>query len=198
MNISDEQILNFILRVIAPSVLGAGGHYLRKKLIDKAEEVNDLFEGIGVVTAEMKEVTHETKYKRFLLFRSQNTKGGNKTTSVILEEFMRPFKSVYNDYQNLEVDSEYRDLLQRIATGQTAQVVTAELPKEAMLRRIYEAEGICGSQVFMICNTKKWVYYASMATMDASEITKSEKNKVELSKGKIKTIFEKYRKVIGD
>ncbi len=199
MTITDEQILNFVLRVVAPSALGLGGHYLKKKLLDKVgDEASDLLDGIGSITAEMKEITHETKYKRFLLFRSENKKGGNKTTSVILEEFVRPFKSVYGDYQNLTVDGQYSELLQKVVVGHTVTIVTAEMEEGAMLRRIYEAENIHGSQVFLVCNTKKWLYYASIATMDNGELTKHEKNKVELSKGKIKGVFEKYRDKIGD
>jgi len=128
MTITDEQILNFVLRVVAPSALGLGGHYLKKKLLDKVgDEASDLLDGIGSITAEMKDVTHETKYKRFLLFRSQNTKKGNKTTSVILEEFVRPFKSVYGDYQGLDIDFEYSEMLQKVIAGQVVRVVTSEI-----------------------------------------------------------------------
>ncbi len=199
MTITDEQILNFITKVIAPSALGLGGHYLKRKLLDNVgDEANDVLDEIGVISSEMKSLTDETRFKRFLLFRSKNEKGGNKTTSVILEEVKPPFASVYHDYQKLKMDGYYADMVKDVVSSGKVVIQTAAMPKDALLRRIYEAENICSSKVFLLCNTKKYLYYASISTKDKGDLTSFERNKVELRMEKIRGIFEKYRAAIGD
>lgn len=193
MNITDEQILNFLYKVFLPSVLGAGGHLLKKKLLNNNSKEADLLGDIGIITSEIRDVLSETPVQRFLVFRV-NIDGKNRKTSCILEDFRKPFKSVYYDYQNLDLDADYAKMIEAVKNDVVQTIVTSEMNKNSVLKRIYEAEGVRYSCVFLIHKSKEYIYYASAATSEnIQEYSKLAKNRIELTRGKIKAIFEKHR-----
>lgn len=193
MNITDEQILNFVYKVFLPSVLGAGGHLLKKKLLDKSSNDDDLIGDIGIITSEIRDVLTETPVQRFLVFRVGADKK-NRKESCILEDFRRPFKSVYYDYQDLDLDADYVRMMNEVEKDIVHQIVTSKLENDSILKRIYEAEGVKYSCVFLIYKSKDYMYYASAATSEnIQEYSKLAKNRIELTRGKIKSIFEKHK-----
>lgn len=191
MNITDEQILNFISKVLFPLTLSAGGHFLKKKF-DRAKDESDLLNEVGVIVSEIKDLLHETNVQRFLVFRSKINEKPRKA-SCILEDYRKPFRSVYYDYKDIEADTDYMQLLFTMERNEMVTVITSKLPNDAVLKRIYEAEGVKYSCIFQLHKTKHYLYYASAATNeDIKEYNKTTKNKVELTRGKIKSILEKY------
>ena len=191
MNITDEQILNFISKVLFPLTLSAGGHFLKKKF-DRAKDESDLLNEVGVIVSEVKDLLHETSVQRFLIFRSKIDEKPRKA-SCILEYYRKPFRSVYYDYRDIEADTDYSLLLAALDQNEVKTVVTSKLPNDSVLKRIYEAEGVKYSCVFQLHKTKHYLYYASAATNeDIKEYNKATKNKVELTRGKIRSILEKY------
>ena len=191
MNITDEQILNFISKVLFPLTLSAGGHFLKKKF-DRAKDESDLLNEVGVIVSEVKDLLHETSVQRFLIFRSKIDEKPRKA-SCILEDYRKPFRSVYYDYRDIEADTDCSLLLAALDQNEVKTVVTSKLPNDSVLKRIYEAEGVKYSCVFQLHKTKHYLYYASAATNeDIKEYNKATKNKVELTRGKIRSILEKY------
>ncbi len=146
MNITDEQILNFISKVVLPLTLSAGGHFLKKKL-DSAKDESDLLNEVGVIVSEVKDLLHETSVQRFLIFRSKIDEKPRKA-SCILEDYKKPFRSVYYDYQGIEADTDCLQLLAALEQNEVRTVITSKLPNNSVLKRIYEAEGVKYSCVF--------------------------------------------------
>lgn len=191
MNITEEQVFNFISKVLLPLTLSAGGHFLKKKF-DQVKDETDLLNEVGVIVSEIKDLLHETNVQRFLVFRSKINEKPRKA-SCILEDYRKPFRSVYYDYQNIEADANYTILLAVLEQNEVKSIVTSKLPEDSVLKRIYEAEGVKYSCVFQLHKTKNYLYYASAATNeDIKEYNKTTKNKVEITRGKIRSILEKY------
>lgn len=171
--------------------MSAGGHFLKKKF-ERAKDESDLLNEVGVIVSEVKDLIHETSVQRFLIFRSKINEKPRKA-SCILEDYKKPFRSVYYDYQGIEADTDYLQLLAALDQNEVRMVVTSKLSNDSVLKRIYEAEGVKYSYVFQLHKTKHYLYYASAETNeDIKEYNKSTKNKVEITRGKIKGILEKY------
>lgn len=191
VSINEEQIMNFVSKVLLPLTLSAGGHFLKKKF-DQSKDETDLFNEVGIIVSEVKDLLNETNVQRFLMFRSKINEKPRKA-SCVLEDYRKPFRSVYYDYQNIEADADYTLLLAALEQNEVKTVLTSKLPNNSVLRRIYEAEGVKYSCIFQLHKTKTYLYYASAATNDdIKEYNKATKNKVELTRGKIKGILEKY------
>ena len=191
MNITDEQILNFISKVLFPLSMSAGGHFLKKKF-ERAKDESDLLNEVGIIVSEIKDLLHETNVQRFLVFRSKINEKPRKA-SCILEDYRKPFRSVYYDYKDIQADTDYALLLTALAQNEVKSIVTSKLDEDSILKRIYEAEGVKYSCIFQLHKTKDYLYYASAATSEEiKEYNKATKNKVELTRGKIKGILEKY------
>ena len=163
-----------------------------KKKFDRAKDESDLLNEVGVIVSEIKDLLHETNVQRFLVFRSKINEKPRKA-SCILEDYRKPFRSVYYDYKNIEADTDSSLLLAALDQHEVTSIVTSKLDEDSILKRIYEAEGVKYSCIFQLHKTKHYLYYASAATNDEiKEYNKTTKNKVELTRGKIKSILEKY------
>lgn len=187
MMITEDQI-ETALKVLSPIASGLFLQWLKRR---SEEEGSDLLAEIGKITTEMKLVVKNTPAERFLIFRSQNQK--NRTASVILEEYRKLIKSVYSEYQGLTLDADYLAMLERILEGETVKVFTKELPENALLKRIYEAENIECAIVFELHKTKKYLYYASIASTQSDPLAeKISRNEIGIAKDKISKVFQKY------
>jgi hypothetical protein len=91
-------------------------------------------------------------------------------TSAEMEARDRTVPKRILDWKDRPIDAQYMNLMQRVATEEVVTLKTKNLPKESILRGVYEADGVVGSIVFRLWNTDTDFFFVSVALTDESEL----------------------------
>lgn len=144
----------------------------------------------------MNELLEKTKADSFIIFKAENGGGIPRLGAhLYISALMESQKSLVqhhaiSDYQRLQVDAEYIDLLSEILSKGHRTYLTDKM-KPSLLRSIYLKNKFKASQIYLIHTSKDAVYYCSVATtQDHSVFDEVFDFEMGLSLSKIQAIFK--------
>jgi hypothetical protein len=116
----------------------------------------------------MNDVIRNTDVEMIMIFAAHNCGGDIKAVerlriSCLYEDFQKPFRSEKLKYQEIDVDETYARMLGTLLMDKKIAHATETMP-DCMLKDIYKSVGVSYSDVFLLKNTKKKIYYASFRT----------------------------------
>lgn len=151
---------------------------------------------IGKIHAIMDRLRFESNIQRVLIWKSENGGGvarfGSKLKlSVVYESYEFPFRSVREDYQDLEADGHAIEVLIKMQQNGETAYFTDQM-KEGILRRINENDGAMWSILFAIGpGDGKAFYYASASTSEAkTPYQVGQGLKIELAKKNLRAMYK--------
>lgn len=115
------------------------------------------YEAQASVSRLMRRCCATTDIDRFLIFRK------NHTVSVMDEQHSDIAKSVFESYQNIDVDNIYHDMVDKAKEDGFVDIVTEDM-EDCLLKSYYEEEGVKFSRVYYIHDIDGLIYYCSVAS----------------------------------
>lgn len=162
MNLITEVMIGFAIG----GGLGFGAVFGRVVLNSKRHRFRDNMLFISEAKRILSKATRQTNAANAILLGAHNQGGqilaGTKLfSSVIAESPEDESISVYKNWQEIAIDSNYQQTLERLSIAKHLFLTTDSMP-ESLLKRTYENIGIIGSVVFEVYHrTKRSYYYVS-------------------------------------
>lgn len=141
--------------------------------VKRRKKAGDAFVAAAKIASLMRNIVMEESYEhldieRCLILRAHNS-GEDLTplsymfTSVMMEAMKEPFDSVFDQYQKIAIDTEYRKLVADIYVNKMVTMETSSMP-DCRLKNFYISEGVVRSKCFFIKHNKKELWFMSFAT----------------------------------
>lgn len=191
---------NFII-ILSALLSGSVGVKLFEYFMrnSKRKLTEDFFNDTKEVINIIEEMVENPNVDRVLLFRGGN---GGSIPKVGKDYYIKAIFEAHKDepprpllkvYDNVIPDAAYITLLLNLIEHKT-QVYDVSAMQDCLLKKIYESENILGSEVFLLHQTKEYIFYGSVASKHNANfnndiITKLE---IESSVAKLRKIFEKH------
>lgn len=174
-------------------------HFLKKK----AGNTKDLYFNLSKLQelhAVMESVVKETGADRFLILKGSNGGGLPKPGSPFFVSVLHGVDVVNGveramaKYQQIMADAHYLEMLTEILVRESTYMEVSKMP-DSMLKRIYDAEGVRHSIVFIIAKTKTELIYGSIASHseDCNFQKHTDKINIEIGIGQVRNIFAAYK-----
>lgn len=130
----------------------------------------------------MHKVLETTDVERMLILKAHNGGGLIRPStplyvSVLYEDYDNPFTSVKETYQKYMIDEHYLRTLNDLCMDKKVVVVTEALPA-SMLKDIYQGEGVEYSEIHLLGQDRKNLYFCSVASSKKENLVSSPKQKL--------------------
>lgn len=191
---------NFII-ILSGLLSGSLGLKLFEYFIAKSKRklTEDFFNDTKEVISIMEDLVKNPNIDRVLLFRGGN---GGSTPKIGKDYYIKaifeahkdePARSLLKVYDNVIPDAAYISLLLHLIENKFEVFIVNDM-QECLLKKIYIAENIVAAEVFLLHQTKEYVFYGSVASknninFNQDIITKLE---IESATAKLRKIFERH------
>lgn len=171
--------------------------YLTKK--NKKKLVQDFFYDTKEVISIIEELVEDQNIDRVLLFRGGN---GGSTPKVGKDFYIKaifeahknpPHKSLLKIYENVIPDAEYITLLINLLQNKKTFIIVNTM-QDSLLKQVYQAEEIVASEIFLLHQTKEYVFYGSVASKHNPDFNSNILTRLAIESAitKLRKIFEKH------
>ena len=111
--------------------------------------------------------------KRFILFHTHNGNGQPNNLKPFKVSYLQ-YNAVHTDeirnYQNLEVDANYAQMLIDIQNSESHSVsFEVDKMEDCLLKTIYKKEKMKYAEIYFLCATNTGIIYTSLATSEQNE-----------------------------
>lgn len=151
-----------------PQLLEMYYKYIRKTAKDELNAIVNLYDA-------MKDLVKNTEsIDGVLILKTTNGGGrprlGNEIYATALYQEVRGQQEITRDsYQKIQVDKYYVKMLSDCEVNDHVSLKVSEMPEDALLKLIYNAEGITYSEIYHLRNTKDAFYFMSISTHQNKE-----------------------------
>lgn len=154
-------------------------------------------ESIITLYDSLQSLVTNTNIDRALILRTSNGGGipnfkSPLYLSITHEMHNESVRSIKHQYQNIQADRNYVELVINILEEKEIDVVVSDL-KEGLLKNAYEAEGINFSKIVLLSIDTKGIYYLSMSSKVTIANTAQEKLDYTLAINKLLQLFRRNR-----
>jgi hypothetical protein len=131
--------------------------------------------------------------KRFILFHTHNGNGqpsNLKPFKVSYLQYNAVNTSEIRNYQNLEVDANYAQMLIDIQNSEN-HAISYEVDKmdDCLLKTIYKKEKMKYAEIYFLCATNTGIIYTSLATSEPNEFFENCRYDIHVAISQLKHIF---------
>lgn len=195
------EIWQLIIAIAGGGALAEGLRWLKELWIakkDKGQLFHLVFEGLTTIYENMSKVLAITPAERFLILKTENGggrphPGSHLYASVIHEDYIDPMRSVKADYQRLHVDKDYLEMLAEAERTGYVKMSVESMPKESLLKRIYQSEGIVYSEIYFIHQDDIAFYYCSISSTSIQDFDHPLViTTIDLAINNIRNVFKNY------
>ena len=150
----------------------------------------------GGTMEDLEKLMAETEIDRFMVLRAWNGYYEPRWTTAVLQIRRGPQQLI--SYVHFELDDDYISRLREIMQTTKLRFRTAELPATAVLRAVYETEGVKSAAWFhlqtqeLVDTSSRAIMYCSFATHSSSDITDATYTRCAILAARLKGVASEF------
>lgn len=191
---------NFVI-ILSALLSGSLGVKIVEYLMQKGKRklTEDFFNDTKEVISIIEELVENSNIDRVLLFRGGN---GGSVPKIGKDYYIKatfeahkvePQRSLLKVYDNIIPDVAYITLLLNLIENKNEFFVVDSMA-DCLLKKIYGAENVVAAEVFLLHQTKEYIFYCSVASKTNAAFHEDIMTKIEIESAisKLRKIFEKH------